>query len=123
MIEDIKNIVQAIRLTASENDDSLTTTDVDDLYDAVEVGRDRLFEAADMIEQLTAELEQTTRERDAAIRELHNGVYHLCISCKSCRGKDGCEKFGKRDIAEGEYVAMCGQYEWRGPCAQNGGVE
>lgn len=114
MTEDVKRYIQAARLTASEMDDTLTTTDVHDLYDAVEIGRDKLFEMADLIEQLTAELEQVKRERDAAVKELSSAV-------------DACEYCSKLDTRltcpEWQECNKCCGWKWRGPCAENGGAE
>ena len=68
MTEDVKRYIQVARLIAAEMDDALTTTDVHDLYDAIEVGRDRLFEMADLIEQLA--------EREWELFDLITSVYH-----------------------------------------------
>lgn len=70
-------------------------------------------EAADMIEQLTAELEQVKRERDAAV----NDIPKDCGNCRknfSNRTHQQCEKWP---------CGKCCGWQWRGPCAENGGVE
>lgn len=69
---------------------------------------------ADIIEQLSSELEQVKRERDAAINELKDAV-EACEYCK---------KFAKRSFcSELENCDECCGWEWRGPCAENGGAD
>lgn len=78
-------------------------------------------EAADMIEQLTAELEQVKRERDAAVWELGSGK-SCCASCKhdDTRGRDEPCRTCLKSI---NLFDTPSRYEWRGPCAENGGAE
>lgn len=69
--------------------------------------------AVDMIVQMAADLEQLKRERDALLHEAKAEA--RCYTCKNHRSEGG-ECFG---------VGMCGhnhpEWEWRGPCAENGG--
>jgi len=65
------------------------------------------------IQQLEAELEAVKRERDAAVSDLAH--YAMCPACKHfdvrCPMKDDC-LYGTK-----------GRFKWRGPCAENGGIE
>lgn len=80
--------------------------------------------AHDLIEQLTAELKQVKRERDAAVRDLRIAD----MSCVLCRHSNleidcnfecsGCEPKCPCGVCMGN-----SQYEWRGACAENGGAE
>ncbi len=76
-------------------------------------------QAADLIESLEAELEQAKRERNAAIKNANS-----CRACKHAKpwkvnsSLVSCDKLNINKIATG-----CPYFEWRGPCAQNGGAE
>lgn len=87
-------------------------------YPAGCVGRLHRY-AADVIESMTAELEQVKRERNAAIKDANS-----CRACKHAKPWNvnsylvSCDKLNINKIATG-----CPYFEWRGPCAQNGGAE
>jgi hypothetical protein len=69
---------------------------------------------ADLIESLTAELEQAKRERDAAVKDLHMWG---CFSCKHAgyAHSEICAScvYNRNRIAKG-YVSGKNRYEWRG---------
>lgn len=73
---------------------------------------------ADLIEQLTAELEQVKRERDAAVRD----VKSLCAT--NYFSGDYCE-YCKYNEPDGQCHHDCTPYsvvwgwQWRGVCAEN----
>ena len=71
--------------------------------------------------QLTAELEQVKRERDAAVWELGSGK-SCCASCKhdDTRGRDEPCRTCLKSL---NFFDTPSRYEWRGPCAENGGAE
>ena len=75
MAENTKNIIEALRLIASEADDALTTSDKEELCFALENARDWLYLAA-------SALELVKRERDAALTDLWN-----MSSCEKCKHK------------------------------------
>lgn len=66
---------------------------------------------------------QMKRERDAAVRDIR----HDCDTCKhkeACLSNDFCEECGH---AESDNTPCCSchnlcNWEWRGPCAENGGI-
>lgn len=111
MTNDVERIVDALRVICSE-------------YECCECPSDAWchnkgqcldWDAADLIESLSAELEQVKRERDAAVKDLKEFSYYPCLTCKHRTGAHYCEKFGERtpgrDVND---VIFCGQYEWRG---------
>ncbi len=81
-------------------------------------------QAAELIESLTAELEQTKRERDTWKRRAEAAERDITSMLESC-------DFEIRH----EYCARCypsnqcntdecaGYAKWRGPCAENGGTD
>lgn len=75
---------------------------------------DNLTAAADLIESLSAELEQVKRERDAAVEDLH---LWGCFSCKHAgySHSEICAScvYNRNRIAKG-YVSGKNRYEWRG---------
>lgn len=74
--------------------------------------------AVDMIVQMAADLEELRQERDAAVRDLK----HKSFGCEKC--KHYMIASGKMcDLPIGERKHSFGCWEWRGPCAENGGVE
>lgn len=75
-----KIFVQKLRIAASEADDLLTSCDASDLLDGLEVARDYMFEAANVIDQLESRLAQAELERDAAVHDLAEG--RNCEDCK-----------------------------------------
>ena len=70
--------------------------------------------AADLIEKLASELEQAKREQDAAKRDLELSV-EKCEYCKKAPAFKTCPKW--------QECSDCYGWEWRGPCAENGGTE
>ena len=81
------------------------------------------LEAADLIENLSVELEQVKRERDAAIADMEGIQGNICRVCKHYYqpdphvGKWSCRVLGEywADICDhdGELVE-CSTFEWRG---------
>jgi len=80
-----------------------------------------LAEAAELLRDLSGELEQVKRERDAALTDLWN----MC-SCKKCKhigsvnGK--CDDCWLRTIPGHSELSHRTHWEWRGMCVENGGV-
>lgn len=70
-----------------------------------------ITKAADLIKQLTAELEQVKRERDAAVKELSRAV-DACEYCGKTVKMQNCPKW--------QECSECCGWEWRGVCAENG---
>ena len=63
-------------------------------------------DAADLIESLSAQLEQVTRERDAAVKDMYHASSDGGSFCDICVYKNnGCDEREARDIE-------C--FEWRG---------
>lgn len=90
------------------------------------------LEAADMIEKLSAELEQVKRERDAAIADMEEVQGCICQACKHYYQPDpnvrkwSCRVLGEywADICDHDGgLLLCGSFKWRGPCAENGGAD
>ncbi len=101
--------------------------------------RDLYRHAADQIESLTAELEttrhqleQTKQKRDAwklraeaAVQELQ-GACWCCVHGMGYEVLPGCVAYqcnyhdSKPDRT---YRYKCEDWEWRGPCAENGGID
>lgn len=83
---------------------------------------DAIAEQSRQLKEALAELEQTTRERDAAIQQLSGHCWCCKIGVRT--------KFGKGNLYECKYVggragirAVCPHWEWDFPCAENGGTE
>lgn len=113
MTEDVKRIIAGLRFCAHAFNcyDCPATDDLCNMNDELQ------DKAADLIEQLTAELEQVRRERDAAVRDL--SVHDHCALCKhyDCRIDDSpC-----RECLDSKKAWAL--WQWRGPCAENGGAE
>lgn len=70
-----------------------------------------------LVEQLTAELEQVRRERDAAVRDV--SVHDPCAVCKHC--DCGINDSPCRECLDGKKPWE--EWQWRGVCAENGGAE
>jgi hypothetical protein len=79
--------------------------------------------AADLIESLSAQLDQVTRERDAAVKDIRNAAFCGCHVCKQYYRPDqnvrkyACKIYGSFD--EHDFIAddgsiFCGAMEWRG---------
>lgn len=49
-------------------------------------------EAADVIEHLSAEVERLIKERDAAVKDLHESETYLCDYCKHQGDEKHCER-------------------------------
>ena len=72
----------------------------------------RFLEAADLIESLSAELEQVKRERDAAVEDIKEAAKTGCLCYVCTHNRRGyCEAF-EHGIFNA--TVMCGQYKWRG---------
>lgn len=67
--------------------------------------------AADLIESLSAELEQMERKRDAAVRHLLERHKTICPTCIHRIGT-GCDK--NATTGPDEEVIFCADYEWCG---------
>lgn len=75
---------------------------------------------------LEKELKQVKRERDAAIQALYDPINFICLSCihhrQDCDDNDydctTCHEICKCKDCDANH-----HYEWRGVCAENGGVE
>lgn len=89
-------------------------------------------EAIDMIEFLYAQLKQVTRERDAMyfdFRSLAIGFGDGCSYCRFCEWegvKGTCmrpEIIAEETGEEVEDGTLICKWEWRGMCADNGGVK
>lgn len=117
MTEDVKRIVDALRFCTDDHE--CQRCEYDDLCLPCYKPGSR---AADLIEQLTAELEQVRRERDAAVEDLRGRCY-ACANARSHKKYPNlktCEYFS---IAVGGYeITRCDKWQWRSPCAENGGV-
>lgn len=72
----------------------------------------RFLEAADLIESLSAELEQTKRERDAAVMDLKTLV-HSCSACNICAHYAFDEEDESRTCADCD-VETCSNWQWCG---------
>lgn len=74
MTEEIRQDIQALR-----------DFDVDDLISMPSVLKTILNRAADLVESLSVQLDQVTRERDAAVEDLRKvcRVVSVCFYCKS----------------------------------------
>ena len=73
--------------------------------------------ATDLIEELTAELEQVKRERDAAVRDLRE--QNACAHCKHYQPGNLAAN------CEHECMFISGSktgWQWRGVCEENGGA-
>lgn len=84
-----------------------------------------LNEAAEMLQDLAAELEQVKRERDAALTDLWN----MC-SCKKCKhigssatDDSKCGDCWLRTVPGHPELSHRTNWEWRGLCKENGGTE
>ena len=117
MTDEAKHVVEALRICHSNKD----------CRDCKFVERDKdekscvniLFdESANLLESLSAELEQVKRERDVAVEDLKQAAIYLCCACRKYHraipGKSHhyCEEIGKREDFEG--AIACGMFEWRG---------
>ena len=84
---------------------------------------DAIADQARKIKGLLAQLMTVKRERDAAVRDVKNVVTHYpCYVCKHSQYAHGCGC----DIADNlqceKWNCRKGElFEWRGPCAENGG--
>ena len=73
---------------------------------------------ADLIESLSAQLEQVTREQDAAVEDIQKATIYLCQVCKKYHPaqKDVhphyCEELGSHPDYGG--AIACSMFEWRG---------
>lgn len=80
---------------------------------------DAIAEQARQLKEALAEIEQVKRERDAAVDAIRSGG--SCPHCKHNLGRNtntGLPMCSKHiDYPDGQ----C--FEWRGPCAENGGTE
>lgn len=84
-----------------------------------------LSEAAELLRNLSGELEQVKKERDAALTDLWN----MC-SCKKCKhiGSSATDDSKCTDCWLGTIpghpeLSHRTNWEWRGPCKENGGTE
>lgn len=111
MTEDVKRIVEGLRFCAYEV--ACTGCMADDFCCGEDDIKNR---AADLIEQLTAELEQVRRERDAAIYDLteHGQNCHTCRHYDKTVNDDPCAN------CRGGYIEE--HWQWRG-VQENGGAE
>lgn len=79
------------------------------------VGGMKCSSIAILLKDLSEELEQVKRERDAAVKDL--AVIKFCALCRNDDTND--------DLPFA--CTWCGSskqnWQWRGPCAENGGVE
>lgn len=66
------------------------------------------------IESLAAELEQVTRERDAAVEDLKKNSYTPCATCGKRIDNKSCTEFGERMPCDMINIFRCEMYEWRG---------
>ncbi len=80
-------------------------------------------EAANLTESLSAELEQVKRERDvwklraeAAEYDMRKAIMGTGSPCKSC-------KYPIQDDAPCSVCNCVSRWQWRGPCAENGGAK
>lgn len=73
-------------------------------------------EAADLIESLSAELEQVKRERDAAVEDVSG-------YCATCAFVDDCAKHDLNDSAPyfRWFYGDCEDWQWRGVKEENNG--
>ena len=101
---------QGLRETADYLNDAVFSDDIAAMRDALELGRNKLRQAAEA-------LEEAERERDAAVRdiEIHDG-------CEACKHADLLETDSpcRECLASSEWFPL---WQWRGPCAENGGAE
>lgn len=141
MTEDIKKVVEALRGCSDPN----FKCEACPVHNPAKSCQNDL-KAADLIEQLTAELEQAERERDglsimltsatsafetvkrerdAAIEDMRG----RCYACANARPHEKypnmhtCEHIRIRAaVAVGGYgKTKCDKWQWRGVCAENGG--
>lgn len=76
-----------------------------------------MSKAADMIECLSAELEQVKRERDAAVYDLS-----LNANCAVCGNYSKCAEWMSARCAEFIDAGNASPFfDWRGVCKENGG--
>lgn len=123
MTEDVKRIIAGLRFCAHAFNcyDCPATDDLCNMNDELQ------DKAADLIEQLTAELEQVKRERDAAVWDIKNS--QPCFACRHFQRNEGSCKGGRQCMFEmltadefgEEYEGLL--WQWRGVCAENGGAE
>lgn len=78
--------------------------------------------AANLIEQLAAELAQVRRERNAAVRDIEAVVTHYpCYVCKHSQSGYGYGCDIATDLQDKRWNCKENKrFEWRGPCAENG---
>ena len=82
MTEEAKKIVEALRICHS-NEDCRDCKFIDSDKDEMSCVNVLFVKAADLIESLSAQLEQVTRERDALLDEL-KGECDVCANRKDC---------------------------------------
>lgn len=109
-----------LQVMAIEADDMLGSCDMveDDYRDFVEVARNYMANAAEVIARLMVELEQVKRERDALKAELKNiaKVQDVCTACRHYSSEPNCEF----ECEECRHRCMCyectkgDRFEWRG---------
>lgn len=81
---------------------------VDDCIDFPHVIHTALHKAADLIESLSAQLDQVTRERDAAVEDMK--IIRSCRQCKTWQ-----EYFKDNgDVSPCEDCDMYSNWQWRG---------
>lgn len=114
MTEETKRCVEALRWSHYHDDctDENDTCPVKDECFRCDSVLCNVRIAADLIESLSAQLEQVTKDRDAAVEDIKEAAKTgcLCYVCES-NNQGHCSAFD-RGIFEG--AVMCGQYKWRG---------
>lgn len=102
-----------LQVMAIEADDMLGSCDMaeDDYRDYLEVARNYMANAAEVIARLMAELEQAKQERDAAVGCLRG----WCDRCKHFRvTHNGCTYDYACDFEDCQIAADKPRWEWRG---------
>ena len=83
-----------------------------DVVEGLRLAGDSLFDnAADLIESVSAELEQVKRERDAAVKDLRTFT-EPCRACAHVGSNDICHEC-RFELIEGHHITRTG-WQWRG---------
>lgn len=113
MTEEVKRAVKILRYCSSGNDGTICEKCPYAYRDEeAESCVNILFRvSANLIESLSAELEQMERKRDAAVRHLLERHKTICPTCIHRIGT-GCDK--NATTGPDEEVIFCADYEWCG---------
>ncbi len=106
MTEEVKKLVESLREDAE-------WAQANEWETPITLG-DNLTAAADMIEAMEADRDTWKLRAEAAEYDMRKAIMGTCSPCKSC-------KYPIQDDAPCSVCNCVSHWQWRGPCAENGG--